>query len=38
MQEIDLFETVIKKGSGNCFKIAVLRANAPCDPSMIEAV
>lgn len=38
MQEIDLFEAVIKQESGNCFRIAVLRSNVPCDSSMIETI
>lgn len=38
MKKIDVFETVIKQESGKFFKIAVLRANVPCDPSMIEAI
>ena len=38
MKKVGLFETVIKQESGKCFKIAVLRANVPCDPSKIEAI
>lgn len=33
-----MFETVIKQESGKCFKIAVLRANVPCDSSKIDAI
>ena len=38
MEKIEVFETVIKQESGKCFKIAVFRANVPCDPSNIAAI
>lgn len=38
MQGIDFYETSIRQESGKSVKIAILRANVPCDPDKVEAI
>ena len=38
MQNIDIFEKVIEQDRGRSFKVAILRANVPCELDKIAAI
>lgn len=38
MQNIDIFEKAIEQDNGRSFKVAILRANVPCEFDKIAAI